>query len=473
MPKDERQVVAYARVSRDRGESRSIPEQFDELRRWAARETWTILGEHSDTVSASRYSAKARPGWMAVMDLINSGTVAVLLLWEISRSSRDRQVYAALLAACVDNGVKVGVNGKVHDPSDPDDGFMLDLGGALSVRESAMTSKRTRRDVEARALLGRPHGSLPYGYKRVIDPETGRTIGREPHPDHAPVVREIVRRLLAREPADKIAKDLNARGIPTSTGAQWRGGNLFTMARRPVYAGLRQFQGKILEDVQATWEPLISVADHHRLNEMHADPDRDKFRNSTAVKHLLTGIARCGLCGGPMRVVAHATRPAAYACRACMKTSRNQAHVDEAVTKLVVARLSMPDALAAFSSDDAAEQEARAELARLEGKLREARQAWEDDELSLSDYKDMKARLSPKIDAARERARPKHLPEALEGMVGPDAADRWQRASVAARRTVLDALLEVTVRPVGRGGARNGRKPVEFDPSTLSVTWRM
>lgn len=402
------------------------------------------------------------------MELINTGQVDTLTLWEISRAARDRPVHAALLAACVENGVWLGVNGRLHDPNDPDDGFMLDLGGALAVRESSMTSKRTRRDVETRALLGRPHGSLPYGYRRILDPVTGKTIAREIDPEQGPIVAEIARRLLAREPARAIAADLNTRGVLTKTGKQWRGGNLSILVLRPTYASLRVLHGEVLDGVTATWPPIISELDHHRLVAMFADPERDKFRNSTHVRHLGTGLFRCGRegCDGRMRAAVQEGRPNRYDCRECHKISRHQDPVDNAVGRLLIGRLSMPDALAAFApGDDSDVREAAAEAARLRSKLDEARAAWDADKISLESFADLERRTLPKIKAAEERARPKHLPAVVQQMAGEHAVQRWMEASIKERRTVLDALVEITILPVGRGG-----RP--FDPSGLGVRWK-
>ena len=85
------------------------------------------------------------------MEVIPSGRVDEPRVWEVSRATRDRAVYAALIGACTVEDVKITVNGRVHDRNDPDDAFMLDLGAALAVKESALTSKRIRRDVAARA----------------------------------------------------------------------------------------------------------------------------------------------------------------------------------------------------------------------------------------------------------------------------------------------------------------------------------
>lgn len=142
-------MVVYGRVSQDRSEGKSVDDQLAECRAWAQREGWQVIAEHRDD-GASRYAnGKTRAGWQACMDLITAGKVDLLVVWEVSRATRDRAVWSALVVACLERNVKIGAGGKVHDPSDPDDGFLLDLQGALAVRESAVTSKRIRRAVRA------------------------------------------------------------------------------------------------------------------------------------------------------------------------------------------------------------------------------------------------------------------------------------------------------------------------------------
>jgi DNA invertase Pin-like site-specific DNA recombinase len=515
-------VALYGRTSDDESEGRSVDDQLRELRRWADQAGRKVIAElRDDGVSASRYAGrKGRPDWQRAMELITTRQIDELAVWEVSRSTRDRAVWSALVAACVENGVNLAVDGKVHDPADPDDGFMLDLGAALAVREVAMLSKRVRRAVNSRAAAGRPHGSVPFGYRRVINPETGAVEGRELHPQQAPIVAEIVRRLLDREPADAIAADLNRRGVPVPTGnrwlgrqlrpitirhpehpvaveiaerlaageqpmriaddlnrrdvpkptpTRWRGGNLRILALRPTYAGLRVHHGDVLDGVQATWPPIITEVQHYALVKMFGTPERDKFRNPTHVKHLGVGLYRCGRdgCDGRMRVVVQGGgRPNRYDCRECHKISRHQAPVDALVEAVILARLSQPDALAAlYGHDDTAVQEAAREAARLRAKIADARKAWEDDRLSLESFTAMESALRPKIAEAERRARPRELPPAVATTIGADAAQRWAAASIGTRRGVLDALMTVTLLPVGRGG-----RP--FDPESVRIEWK-
>lgn len=463
-------VVLYGRASIERG--KSVDDQLAVLREWARREGWPVIAEHRDDgISASRYAnGKTRAGWEQVMGLVSAQQVRAVLVWELSRATRDKAVSAALETACAASGVKIGYHGRLHDPTTSDGGFQIGLDTILAARESAVISERTQRAVDSRAAAGRPNGALPYGYRRVVDQGTGRIVEREIHPEQGPIVAEIVRRLLAREPANGIAADLNRREVPTATGKQWRGGNLRILAVRPTYAGLRVYRGEVLDGVKATWPPIITETQHLQLVEMFADPARDKFRNPTYAKHLGTGIFRCGRdgCDGRMRVVAQVDRPNRYDCRTCHRVSRHQGPVDDLVEALVCARLSRRDALAAIgAADDPGAAEATAEAARLKLKLRAARQAWDDDRMSLESFTDMELRTLPKIRAAEVRARPRHLPPALYDVAAAGvAAERvWKALPIGERRAIVAALVDVVILPAGRGRWK-------FDPHDISIKWR-
>ncbi len=466
-------VVLYARVSSQRDDrSASVDDQLAELRRWASREGWHVVDEfRDDSVSASRYAGgKARPGWERAMNMVTAGRVRALLVWELSRATRDRKVSAALEAACAARGVKIGYKGRLHDPATADGEFSVGLDGLLAARESAMTSERVRKNIEeTRAPSGRPHGALPYGYRRRIDPRTGRTAEWEIDPVHGPIVAEIVRRLLDREPANAIATDLNERGVTTGTGRRWRAGNLAKMALRAAYAGMRTHHGEVLDGVIAEWPRLIDPDDHHRLRALFGSPDRDKWRNSTAVKHLGTGIFRCGRdsCEGRMRVAVEAGKPSRYDCRTCHRVSRLQEPVDEFVERVIVARLSRSDALDALSGPDRDEQrrEAAAEATALRAEETDMHELLRQRRLTPGDLAVWREGWAPRIAAAEAAARPPDLPGGINELTGPDAEKRWADASIATRRAVLDALMVVTILPMGYGGQ-------PFVPSSVDIAWR-
>jgi hypothetical protein len=240
------------------------------------------------------------------------------------------------------------------------------------------------------------------------------------------------------------------------------------MARQAAYAGLRQHNGHVLDGVATTWPALISEIDHHRLVAMFADPARDKWRCPGYAKHLGSGLFVCGRegCAGRMRVVVNAGKPNRYDCRACHKVSRLQVPVDHLVEALLIARLSQPDVVDLLTEpDDAPTRQAAAEAARLRAKLTQAREMVDADRLSLESLADLEARTLPRIRDAEAAARPAWIPAAVLEMAGPDAATRWKAASITDRRTVLDALIEVTILPTDRRFAA-------FDPATVAIRWK-
>src|SRR5690606_30104745 len=99
-------AVLYGRVSADRVRGRSVDSQLQLGHRWAEETGAQVVGVfRDDGISASRYAkGKERPGWQETVNLIEAGEVDVLWLWELSRATRDRVAYAALLAACEEAG---------------------------------------------------------------------------------------------------------------------------------------------------------------------------------------------------------------------------------------------------------------------------------------------------------------------------------------------------------------------------------
>lgn len=462
-------TVLYARVSVARkgmkndanSQTKSVTQQMEWLRDWAIKAGRRVVAELSDDgISASRYSkGKARPEWQRAMELIASGEAAELAVWETSRSTRDRAVWAALMAALIDAGAMIAVGGKVSDPSDPDDAFALDLAAMLAVRESGMTSKRVSRDTAARLRDGQAHGPVQYGIRVEYDPETGRPVRRVEDAAAAAIVRDAARRVLSGETPHSIARELNGRGILAPQGGRWTGNGLLRTLALPALAGLAVHRGEILPGVAVAWPALITLAQHRELAAMLADKTRGTVRNGTHSKYLLTGIGTCGVCGGPLGTLTRSkpgsARVVLYRCRTKFCTGRRADELDEMATAAVVARLSHPDFLAALraaAADDPATAAAEKEATELEIRLDKVRAAVAAGSLSVDALIDIEAAIGPQLRTARRKATPTHVPAAVLEMAGPDARQKWTAAPLATRRAVLRAVLAVAVLPSPKRG---------------------
>lgn len=481
-----RRAVLYGRVSKalSPGEkTTSVDQQLANLLAQAGREDVEVIGPfRDDGISASRYArGKPRDGWQKTMEAILAGEVNELWTWEISRATRDRPVWVALINACMANRVLMNVGGRLHDPLDPDDGFMLDLQAALAVRESAMSSKRIKRDVAARAAEGRPHGKIPYGYTREYDTRTGKLLRQIPDPETAPILQELARRVLAGESMYAIANDLNDRGIPCPQEVRnlrahgvrgdclWRGDEIRDQLLSPTAAGQRVHNGNVVAD--ATWPAIITPTQRATLLAMLTEPGRKRWFGP--VKHLLTGIAECGVCGAPLRRVKNRGYPS-YACRgkdgrgaSCV--SRLQAPLDAFVSLAIVKRMARPDVLQLLNSRDEGSDAASAarELTDLQARLAEFEASAADGGISAAAFGRIEARLLAQIEDARRRATPQEVPAVVLDLAGPDAASRWDGLPVENQRQVVRALLRVRVHRSSRGPGARG-----FDASAIELVWR-
>lgn len=467
----------YTRVSKDTsGEARSPAEQEAECRAWAEREGWQVVAVESDvSMSASRFArVRERPGYLAARRRLDADDVDLLVCWESSRASRDMAELIALRDACRDAGKRLAYSGRVFDPRRGDDAFMIGLDGLLAEKASAETRDRVLRGVRANAERGRPHGKLLYGYAREYD-AAGRYVRTVERPEQAAVVREIGERLLRGHSVREIASDLSDRGIPTSRPSRpgshlagaWSVQSVRRIAMNPGYAAMRVHRGEVVGT--ADWPALISEADHGRLVALLTAPER-KVTRPGAARHLITGVGRCGVCGGPVGVLRNRGRWASYCCntRGCLRTARSQPRVDELVTSVVLARLALPDAASLIVQVDeselrAAEDEAASLRARLDGFIASAAAG----ELSPATLAGVEARLRPQIAEAERRARPPLPPGAVAELIeAADPAMVWAKLPEAEKRAVVGTLLDsVTILPVGKGGH-------VFRPESVRITWR-
>lgn len=460
-------AAIYTRVSQDgRGDARSVTEQEQECSAWVAKEGWSPVGTWTDNdVSASKYAKKRRPGWEALTERIEAGEVDVLVVWEPSRATRDRRVWAALAALCDEHRVKFGCNGRLYDLADPDDAFQLDLFFALATRESGTTRKRVLRSTRANATSGRPHGKLLFGYRRTYKegPRGPQLLAQVIDETQAAIVREAATRVAAGESLFRVARDFNERGMSGPRGGRWDPTQVKRLCVNPSYIAQRTYLGQVVGE--ASWPPILPEGTFYACVSRLTDPAR-RTNEGRGVKHLLTGLATCGVCGGLMKIQKNRTH-VAYICGAGFCVSRKKELVEDFVTAVVVARLALPDAIELLQAPESGAEvadalaEVRAKRARLEG-FYDAAAAGEVTPAALAR---IEARLLPEIDAAERRARSNLGSPLVSSIVGADVEQVWAGLQVEQRREVMAALVDVTVLPTGRGRRT-------FDPQSVRISWK-
>ncbi|WP_236238807.1 recombinase family protein [Streptomyces sp. CC228A] len=462
--------MIYARVSYDpRQQLRSVSQQIDECTAECERRGWTLAEVFKDNArSASRYATKERPQYDALIKFLEQGRADVLVTWESSRAQRDLEAYVKLRRVAEDNGVQWSYKGRLYDLTRTDDRFTTGLDALLDERESSMTRDRIMRDKRNHAKKGGPHGRLLFGYVREYDPKTGAFARQIPHPEQAAVVREAARRVAAGESLRTIAVDFNRRKITTGWGKAWQTSGISRMVTNPGYIGQRVHQGKVIG--KACWPRLLDDATFYTCVQRLSRPGRSYHRDGRT-RHLLTGIVRCGVCGGPMAFINGAVGRASYACRGTREslsskcTVVRQERLDDYIERLVIERLSSPDAADLIANDTTAADVQRAleEAAEKRARLDEFYDTAATGKLSASALARIEARLLPEIEAAEKRAYELRVPAVLRDVVRPDIAVVWPTLHLDRRRDVVRTLLNITLLPHQPGSRVDVSKRVEVE----------
>jgi site-specific DNA recombinase len=462
----------YARISRDSEElGLGVNRQLDDCQALADKIGWTVAERYVDNdVSATR--SKFRPAYERMMADAAASRIGGILVWDVDRLSRTPRELEDIIDLATSLHLQLASVGGDIDLSTPQGQLTARIKGSVARHETDQQSRRQRRKYLERAQAGKPHVFPPYGYKleREVDAQ-GRVISQRHvlQEDQAAIVRAMADSVLAGRSLRSIAADLNAAGSLTAKGNPWSSQTVRRTVARPVYAGLKTHLGEVIGD--GDWPAVIDRETHRQIVEVFADPSRRTQRGSTRV-HLLTGLLTCGRCGGSMiRATGRMNRKTgirqapAYVCQVCFRVRRNQERVDEVVLGALIARLSRPDAVAAFTApDDASRRRVLAEISALEGKLQSAAEQYAEDVISAQQLATITRVTRKKLETQREKLAAYITYPDLAEIAGPLAHERWDAAPLDVQRLIVSLLMKITIEPAGPG------KP--FDPELVRVEWR-
>lgn len=457
-------ALIYTRVSEDRSGGRSPKEQEAEARQVCEREGWEVLEVVTDSVGASRHSKGTRPGWARVLKMLSTGKVDILVTWEASRAQRDLAAYAALRDLCARHGVRWSYKGRTYDLASSGDRFTTGLDGLLAERESDEISDRVKRAMRASAAQGRPPGRRLFGYQRTYDATTGRLVGQEPHDTEAAIVRGIFDGFLGGQGIRTLARELNRRSVTTSTGASWADTQIKRVLTNSAYTAKRVHRGEVIG--AADWPPLVDSETFDRVQARLAAMAQRRTRH-TRTARLLTGVGRCGTCGGKLSAGHDRHRRKVYQCRTGFCVARDLLKLDAFISSVVVERLSRPDVTEALRgvAPDPAFEVARDRAQQLRAQLDDAVDQFTRGELTGATLAKVEARLLPLIAEVEQDARRALVPLEVE-VPADDVFSWWESLTSEIRREVLATLIAaVVVMPTGRGRR-------ELDPSAIRVEWR-
>ncbi len=523
----------YARFSTDRQSETSAEDQVRECRRRAEQEGWQVVDIYTDLAITG--ASNRRPGMTAMLSAAAAGSFEIVLAEALDRIARDQADVATYYKRLTFAGVRIETltEGAVNELHIGLKGTM----GALFLKDLADKIRRGQRGALAR---GRIPGGLCYGYQVVrelgVDGqiEAGR---RRIDPGQADVVRRIMTEYVAGRSPRAIAAGLNADGIRSARGGEWRASAIVGNRARqsgilhnPIYVGRfvynrvtmkidpesrnRVSRPNAAADREAIDLPELQIVTDElwqAVQDLRSRGSAQPLTHRRRPRHLLSGLVRCGVCGGNMTSISDTRLGCSRAREAgsCSHIARIQrAEVQARVVAGLDAELLAPEALSLLVREFHLERERRGrDTARARraaaSKLRSAQAAVDRLVAAIADgggdFADLRQALGRKIEE-RDRARAELGEEEAVPVIAlfPNIVERYRarvhtlvehlsaggESSDEIKADIRSLVEQVTVTPRASGGhdiqvigsleaavalATNKRLPRRGSPLAISV----
>lgn len=290
-----------------------------DLRERATREGLTVRKVWQEELSAFK-AGVVREEFGKAINAVLAGEVRHLLVWKLDRlSRRGMGQVGQVLDQFESTGARLVAHMDGLDSSIPQHRGLFAWLAEQARSESYNTSMRTRRTKAEKKFTGAwPGGQPPFGL-RVRKKGTPT----ERHPKEHEAARRIADALLSGTPAGAIADALNKDEVSTRRGHKWRSSSITQLAHSPAWAGLMPVHERYTDaSGRVRWraldEPLIgpegkpvrvgagiiTVGERARilagLRARTSEGLANGRRGKPAAQSLLSGLIKCGRCGGNM-----------------------------------------------------------------------------------------------------------------------------------------------------------------------------
>jgi len=273
-----------------------------------------------------------------------------------------------------------------------------------------------------------------------------------------------------------VAADLRNRGLRTTTGKPFSAVSLRDALLATHVAGIATCNGAQY-DASSWLEPIIEPDRWERLVDMLTDPSRrTNTGNANAPRWLLSGHAQCGICKDGTTMHASGLggygkeRGSAYRCDKGSHCATPAIPVDQAMHKLMIARLARDDITdllpAPEPRPDVDAKALRAESRKLHAKRDDLARLLSEDILTEAGVRQERKRIDARLaEISTELADATQIDLLPELRVpGADPARVWKELSLPRQREIVRLLCAVTLKP--------GRMRQPFDPELqVRIDW--
>jgi len=260
-----------------------------------------------------------------------------ILVWKLSRFARNRQDSILYKSMLKKRGIEViSISEPIGDT--PQGQLMEGIIEVIDEFYSAVLAQETLRGMVENARKGYRNGGFPiYGYKnvRVFDEKGNPKTKYEVNEAEAKVVKLIFELYTKGNDLKNVVMELGRKGIRPRSGTYWSKSTVANILRNETYIGWtvfnkrekktmgRQFKPKdewII--IKNTHKPIISEEFFNRVQKLIEERQpKNTPAQVTASQYLLSGLMRCGKCGGAYGVTGYG-RQRKYAYYNCINYSK-------------------------------------------------------------------------------------------------------------------------------------------------------
>jgi len=485
-------VAVYARqsVTEDEG----IQQQVAACTAEAKARGWNVVDNYRDNATSATKARGPKSEWARMLRDIDAGRINTVLVVAVDRLLRR----LADVIEIRDRGVRVVVVRGGIDTSEPSGSFTLSMLALLAEQEIETKSARAVPYRVKRHGLGVPTaGKVPFGYRWVPSIERAQ-LGDEnirwlQVPEQAKVVRRIFKEALKTDKPNifGIVQMLGKEKFAPPTGTVWRSSTVRRILLNPAYAGLlaptttveqRAVEGyqhhaervSIDDCTPGNWKPIVTEDQVRTVRARLTDKTRKTNGGVTARKWLLGGLAFCTVCYRLVRSATTREGHHGYRCPAGHFLRRGTP-LDTFVTAVVLNRLLRPDAVSLLAPAPAhvdvdGLRARRGALAARRTELLSLVAVGTFTAVQVSEYTEP---IDAEISGIEAQLAAVNAADPLADVVGhvtmAELVAVWRGLSLARQRAIIEALVIVGVRPVGKGSKLG---TLEAMAESTLIAWR-
>ncbi len=324
-------AAIYARRStedeRSAEDGRSIDRQVELARAFAESKGWAVAESYTDDgISGADFT---RPGLVKLLDDVRAKKFQVVVVMSLDRIGRDQVRTSVVIQQLHDAGVEVwtyqdGQRVKFHKAVDK---FMVGVHGFGAEQYREAVRDKVREALRTKAAKGHQTSGRTYGYDRIrVGDHTEKRVNEE----QAAVVKRVFTMAAEGAGDDRIAAALAKDRIPYP-GARWTKRPVAKILGNEIYTGKVIYgkttnvddggAGKRIRVPESEWitteHPDLRLVDDKlweavqkrkaatRAHYVRGEKGRLMSKPEAGItsKYMLSGIARCSVCGSTMTFV--------------------------------------------------------------------------------------------------------------------------------------------------------------------------